>query len=102
MYDAIRIAAILLSAIVCAFMPSAVGVRNRPKRVWALLVCVELYVFSSMVALGYHIGDEESPPWYRTPLLFIASVAGIVHIGLAIRHYINNTDENKGSYWNGN
>jgi 4-hydroxybenzoate polyprenyltransferase len=83
MPDFIRICAILLAIVVCATLPWAIGYENRPKRVWFLFVCIEGFIFSGVVAMGYHIGDGPVV-WYRTPLILFASVAGIIYLILTL------------------
>lgn len=93
-HDVVRYVAIFLSVIVCALLPRAVGVKNRPGRIWLFLICVELYIFSSIVSMGYHIGDGP-PRWYRSPVIIVASTIGIVYIVLVLMSKINNRGSNR-------
>jgi hypothetical protein len=79
----LRICAILLALVVCATLPWAIGYENRPKRVWFLFVCIEGFIFSGVVAMGYHLGDGPVA-WYRTPLILVASIAGIIYLLLTL------------------
>lgn len=96
-YDYWRAVTIVLAVVVCAFMPVAIGVKNRPKRVWFMLFCIEMFFLSCIVAMGSHFGDGR-PPWYRTPVIFIGSIGGVTYIILVICARLKCHSNNEGSH----
>ena len=75
--DVWRTVAIIATAIVCGLLPVAVGVTERPNRVWALLISIEAFAFANLVSMGRHVGEDELV-WYRTPVSTIAAIAGLI------------------------
>jgi hypothetical protein len=76
--DYMRAVTIILSALVLAALPMAIGVEGRPSRTWFLVGSIELVWFSGLVSLSYHFG--EAARWYRTPVMLGASVLGVLYV----------------------
>lgn len=95
-WDYWRLIAIALTMTVAAFLPLSIGVTGRPRRVWLLLFCIEMFALSCIVAMGSHFGTG-APRWYRTPLVFVGSVAGVIYIGISVRSWTTNRN-NEGSH----
>jgi hypothetical protein len=76
--DFLRYVTIVLATVVCALLPAAIGVKDRPKRVWFLMVCIEGLSFSAILTMGRHLGEPFA--WTKTPVIFLASVAGLAYM----------------------
>lgn len=84
MTDTLRIATILLALLMVATLPAAIGMHGRPRRTWLLLASLVLVWLSCAFAVGAHLGGGPVR-WYRTPLVFVASLLGLCYTLLSLR-----------------
>jgi hypothetical protein len=77
-----KLVTMILAILAAASVPAAIGYHGRPKRVWLLLASVELVWFSSIAAIGVNLDGPLR--WYRTPVVFAASVLAIFYVAATI------------------